>query len=122
MQPLSSFPVNLFRQICRPSVFQVVPPAIQYAAMSTRRAIVIKGPGLAEVNDSVPLPKLRDEYIIVKTKAVALNPTDWKGLDRGPVDAISGCDYSGIVEEVGKAVTNGLKKGDRVAGFIRGGE
>jgi len=90
--------------------------------MSTRRAVVIKGPGLVQVSDNVPLPKLRDEYIIVKTKAVALNPTDWKALGPGTVDAISGCDYSGIVEEVGKAVTSGLKKGDRVAGFIRGGE
>jgi NADPH:quinone reductase-like Zn-dependent oxidoreductase len=122
MQSLSSFPVNLFRQVCRPSTLQFVPPAIQYAAMSTRRAVVIKGPGLVEVSDNVPLPKLRDEYIIVKTKAVALNPTDWKGLGSGSVGSISGCDYSGIVEEVGNAVTNGLKKGDRVAGFIRGGE
>jgi len=32
-----------------------------------------------------------------------------------------GCDYSGIVEEVGSKVTNGLKKGDRVAGFAHGG-
>jgi NADPH:quinone reductase-like Zn-dependent oxidoreductase len=89
--------------------------------MSTRRALVVKGPDHAQVGD-VPLPKLRDEYILVKTKAVALNPTDWKSLSRGPVGAISGCDYAGIVDEVGKAVTNGLKKGDRVAGFVGGCE
>lgn len=34
--------------------------------------------------------------------------------------AIVGCNYSGIVEEVGPAVTNDLKIGDRVAGFVHG--
>lgn len=28
--------------------------------------------------EEVSVPKLRDDYIIVQTKAVALNPTDWK--------------------------------------------
>jgi NADPH:quinone reductase-like Zn-dependent oxidoreductase len=32
--------------------------------------------GKAEVQD-VPLPKMRDDYILVKVHAVALNPTDW---------------------------------------------
>lgn len=32
-----------------------------------------------------------------------------------------GVDYAGIVEEIGSKVTNGLKKGDRVAGFAHGG-
>lgn len=31
-----------------------------------------------------------------------------------------GCDYSGIVEEVGSKVTKEWKKGDRVAGFTHG--
>ena len=30
-------------------------------------------------------------------------------------------DYAGVVEEVGSKVSNGLKKGDRVAGFAHGG-
>ncbi|KAF2801093.1 GroES-like protein [Melanomma pulvis-pyrius CBS 109.77] len=89
--------------------------------MSTRRAVVVKAPNVAEVNN-VPLPKLRDDYIIIKTKAVALNPTDWKFLGKGPVGAISGCDYSGVVEEVGKAVTVPFKVGDKVAGFVRGAD
>lgn len=32
-----------------------------------------------------------------------------------------GCDYSGVVEEVGSAVTKDFKKGDRVCGFCHGG-
>jgi NADPH:quinone reductase-like Zn-dependent oxidoreductase len=89
--------------------------------MSTRSAVVHKSNGVAEIKE-VPLPTLRDDYIIVKTKAVALNPTDWKSLARATPGAIVGCDYSGIVKEVGKGVTTPFKVGDRVAGFIRGGK
>ncbi|OCL09875.1 oxidoreductase-like protein [Glonium stellatum] len=89
--------------------------------MSTQKAIVHKSKGVVELVSDAPLPTLRDDYINVQTKAVALNPTDWKSVySRTVPGAIAGCDYSGIVEAVGKAVTNGLKVGDRVAGFARG--
>lgn len=42
----------------------------------TMKAIKIVGIGKAEVQD-VPLPRMRDDYILVKVHAVALNPTDW---------------------------------------------
>lgn len=71
----------------------------------------------------LPIPKLRDDHILVKVVAVALNPTDFASVriatEKGTV---SGCDYAGVVEEVGTAVTNGLKAGDRVAGWTHGGE
>ncbi|KAF2870417.1 chaperonin 10-like protein [Massariosphaeria phaeospora] len=90
--------------------------------MSTQRAVVHKSPGVAEVRDDVPLPSLKDGYITVKTKAVALNPTDWKSLGASKAPGtIAGCDYAGIVEQVGKGVTT-LKPGDRVAGFVRGAD
>jgi NADPH:quinone reductase-like Zn-dependent oxidoreductase len=64
---------------------------------------------------SVPIPELRDDYILVRTVAVALNPTDWITLDAAGDDGtIVGCDYAGIVEEVGKAVKKNFKKGDRI--------
>lgn len=70
----------------------------------------------------IPVAQLRDDYILVKTIAIALNPTDWTTLDAvGDDGTIVGCDYAGIVEEVGKAVTKSFKKGDRVAGFAHGG-
>ena len=96
--------------------------------MSTQRALVIKEKGALEVRNDVPLPKLRDDYILVRTKAVALNPTDWKavnhdaGYDSPAVGAIVGCDYAGVVEEIGSKVTTPFKVGDRVAGFVRGGK
>ncbi len=33
---------------------------------------------------------------------------------------IVGCDFAGTVEELGSSVSNGLKQGDRVSGFIHG--
>lgn len=91
--------------------------------MSTRTAFVYQSQGEAAVKE-IARPKLQDEYILVKTKAVALNPTDWKTLSssRAIADSTLGCDYAGIVEEVGSAVTASLKPGDRVAGFTFGGK
>lgn len=89
--------------------------------MPTQKAVVHVEKGVSEVRSDVPLPKVQDNFIIVKTKAVALNPTDWKSLENSPSKgAIVGCDYAGIVEEVGSGVKD-LKVGDRVAGFARGG-
>lgn len=45
-------------------------------APSTMKAIKVVSHGKAEIQQ-VPLPKLRDDYVLVKVKAVALNPTDW---------------------------------------------
>lgn len=63
------------------------------------------------------------DCVLIKTKAVALNPTDWKYIDfisiRG---ATVGCDYAGVIEEIGAEVdpAHGLQVGDRVAGFNHG--
>lgn len=94
-----------------------------HSTMSTQKAAVHVSQGVSELRDDVPLPKLpADNWLLVQTKAVALNPTDWKNIERAPAPgAIVGCDYAGTVEEVGKAVTN-YKVGDRIAGFVRGGK
>ncbi|OCT48175.1 Protein TOXD [Cladophialophora carrionii] len=86
------------------------------------KAVVIKGKE-ATVDRDRPTPKLRDDYILVKTAAVALNPTDWKhvAFGLGAQGGLVGCDFSGTVEEVGSAVTKSWSKGDRVAGVAHGG-
>jgi NADPH:quinone reductase-like Zn-dependent oxidoreductase len=91
--------------------------------MSTQRAVVHVSKNVAELKNDVPIPKLSgDNWILVKTKAVALNPTDWKSIAKSPSPgSIAGCDYAGVVEEVGKSVTK-YKVGDRVCGFVRGGK
>ncbi|KLU83812.1 hypothetical protein MAPG_02862, partial [Magnaporthiopsis poae ATCC 64411] len=89
------------------------------SAPKTTRAIVIKGPGQAAIEE-VPTPRLRDEYVLIKTKVVALNPTDWKHIDGTYGGGRVGCDYAGVVVEVGKSVTKDFKPGDRIAGFCNG--
>ncbi|KJX96792.1 zinc-binding oxidoreductase ToxD like protein [Zymoseptoria brevis] len=88
---------------------------------STMKAIKILPDHKAGLKD-VPLPKLRDGYVLCKVNAVALNPTDWKHIDFvGKEGSTVGVDFSGIVEEVGNGVTKTWKKGDRIAGFVHGG-
>ncbi|KAK3323916.1 chaperonin 10-like protein [Cercophora scortea] len=87
---------------------------------STMRSITITAPGKAEILTS-PLPKLRDDYILVRTTAVALNPTDWKHIDGAlNTGARVGCDYAGVVEAVGSKVTKAFAPGDRVCGLCHG--
>jgi len=44
--------------------------------VQTMQAIKIVEGRKAEVQ-KVPLPRLRDDYVLAKVKCVALNPTDW---------------------------------------------
>ncbi|KAK0666468.1 putative zinc-binding oxidoreductase ToxD [Cercophora samala] len=91
------------------------------------KAVIISSIGKAEIK-TVPVPTLRDDYILVRTTAVALNPTDWKhidGVNLGPnqssvIGTRVGCDYAGIVEEVGPGVTKPFKKGDFICGPVHG--
>ncbi|KAK4700952.1 hypothetical protein P7C70_g5289, partial [Phenoliferia sp. Uapishka_3] len=83
-------------------------------------ALVVEQPG-SLVLKSVPVPTVAAGEVLVKTHAVALNPTDWKHRDSAaPVGSILGCDFAGVVSKVGEGVTI-LKEGDRVAGLAHGG-
>ena len=78
-------------------------------------------------------PELKDDHILVKVMANSANPADWH-IIRGkpffarfsfglfkPKDKIPGADFAGIVEAVGKSVTQ-FKTGDRVFGeSLKGG-
>ncbi|KAE8145562.1 hypothetical protein BDV25DRAFT_133675 [Aspergillus avenaceus] len=45
---------------------------------------------------------IRDDYILIKTASIALNPTDWKHIAfLAPPGLLVGCDYAGTVEAVG---------------------
>lgn len=89
--------------------------------MPTQKAVTVSAPKQATLVTDRPLPTLRDDYILVKTVSVAINPTDWKHVEYlAPPGVLVGCDYAGIVEEVGKAVKKPFKKGDRICGFAHG--
>ncbi|KAM0321991.1 hypothetical protein ACHAQA_009732 [Verticillium albo-atrum] len=78
------------------------------------------GPGGSVIE--VPKPTITSDEILVKVKAVALNPTDFKHLDVvSPPGSIIGCDYVGEVAEVGSNASRSWKVGDRVAGAVHGG-
>lgn len=87
---------------------------------STCKAIICTATGQAEVQD-VQIPRLREDTILVLVKAVGLNPTDWKSIEKNTTAGLRvGCDFAGIVEEIGGAVTKPFKKGDRVCGVVFG--
>lgn len=83
------------------------------------------GPEVLQIED-VPIPKVGPNGVLVRIHASSVNPIDWK-LRKGLLSAlwklrfpvIWGCDCSGVVEEVGKAVTL-FKRGDEVYGFKHG--
>ncbi|KIV77459.1 hypothetical protein PV11_09252 [Exophiala sideris] len=87
------------------------------------KAIVLQGePGKATLETDRPLPKPRPGYVLVDVKAVALNPTDWKHIDKmNHKGALSGCDYAGVVAETGTGYSKPWKVGDRICGFTHGG-
>ncbi|KAJ5970895.1 Polyketide synthase enoylreductase [Penicillium vulpinum] len=85
------------------------------------KAVIITQPTIAGLVTDRPIPKLRDDYLLIKTVSVGLNPTDWKHIAHNtPPGVLVGCDYSGIVEAVGKDVKKKFNKGDRVCGLTHG--
>jgi NADPH:quinone reductase-like Zn-dependent oxidoreductase len=85
------------------------------------------GPGVVRVEE-VERPKLEDDRVLVRVRASSLNKADWFGL-RGlprvmrplmggllrPKSMLLGTDFAGVVEAVGKDVTD-LVRGDEVFG------
>ena len=85
------------------------------------KAILLQGDKKAALVDNQPEPQLRPDYLLIETKAVALNPTDWKHMDFiNTPGSIMGCDYAGVVLEVGPNCVKHFSKGDRVCGFVHG--
>src|SRR5689334_19628674 len=84
------------------------------------------GPEVLQVADDLPTPRVGPNGVLVRVHASSVNPVDWKyrqGL-LAPVrpvifPVIWGCDLSGVVAEVGPAVTL-FKPGDEVYGFKDG--
>ncbi|KAJ7644973.1 GroES-like protein [Roridomyces roridus] len=87
--------------------------------MPTQKALVLAEEfGQFVVVDNWPMPPTPGPgQVLIKVKATALNPVDWKmrqsGLLVQEYPIVSGWDFSGDVEVVGEGV-EGLGKGDRV--------
>lgn len=92
------------------------------------RAVIAErygGPEVLELAD-VPVPQVGPNGVLVRVYASSVNPVDWK-LRQGLLSAlwnlrfpvIWGCDFSGVVDSVGSAVTL-FKPGEKVYGFKHG--
>lgn len=84
------------------------------------------GPEVMQLTGEIPVPRVGPNGVLVRVRAISVNPVDWKlragwlsGLWKLRFPVIWGCDLSGVVEEVGGAVTL-FKPGDEVYGFKHG--
>jgi len=75
-------------------------------------------------DDVLPLPRPKDDQILVRVEAAGVNPVDAK-MREGKVSSVQakdlplvlGRDISGVIESCGTAV-QGLRKGDEVFAFV----
>ncbi|KAJ7501441.1 GroES-like protein [Mycena galericulata] len=85
--------------------------------MPEQKALVIKEEKAPFTLETIPIPKPGVGQILIKIKAAALNPADWKrqkyGLHIEKYPAVLGWDIGGDVEELGEGV-QGYSKGERV--------
>ncbi|MFE4311057.1 NADP-dependent oxidoreductase [Streptomyces sp. NPDC056891] len=82
------------------------------------------GPEVLEYGE-LPDPKIGPDAVLVRVRAAAVNPVDWKcqaGYLDGMMDAvfpvIPGWDVSGVVVRTGVSVTE-FAEGDEVMGYVR---
>ncbi|CAI4553777.1 CCQ_1a_G0027270.mRNA.1.CDS.1 [Saccharomyces cerevisiae] len=95
---------------------------MQVAIPETMKAVVIED-GKAVVKEGIPIPELEEGFVLIKTLAVAGNPTDWAHIDYkiGPQGSILGCDAAGQIVKLGPAVNpKDFSIGDYIYGFIHG--
>lgn len=72
-----------------------------------------------------PKPSIEANQVLIKIKAVSINPLDWK-IRKGEMKLMSGSkfpkhigvDFAGIIEETGASVTN-FKIGDEIFGVVK---
>jgi NADPH:quinone reductase-like Zn-dependent oxidoreductase len=92
------------------------------------KAIILKEAGSAESLEltDIPMPVFQNDEVLIKVKAISINPVDIKTrigkslydeLKSRNEPIILGWDVSGVVTEVGSAITQ-FKKGDEVFGMI----
>ncbi|KAJ7442735.1 chaperonin 10-like protein [Mycena galericulata] len=85
--------------------------------MPQQKALLLKEAKAPFTLETIPIPKPGVGQVLIKIKAAALNPVDWKQQKYGYLiekyPAVVGWDIAGDVEELGDGV-KGYSKGDRV--------
>ena len=84
------------------------------------------GPEVLQLTDDISIPRPGPTGVLVRVHASSVNPVDWKlrvgwlsPLWKLRFPVIWGCDFSGVIEEIGSAVTL-FKPGAEVYGFKHG--
>lgn len=81
------------------------------------------GVDVLKFESNVVVPEVKDDQVLVKVAAAALNPVDFKrrlgkfNATDSPLPTVPGYDVAGVVVKVGSQV-KGLKEGDEVYGNI----
>jgi NADPH:quinone reductase-like Zn-dependent oxidoreductase len=85
-----------------------------FAAIATHKG-GIDDAALSEI----PIPEPGPHQVLIKVKAMGVNPVDWKAIGRGMFNFpyVIGTDVSGIIEKVGSE-TEKYKAGDEVIGSL----
>jgi NADPH:quinone reductase-like Zn-dependent oxidoreductase len=100
---------------------------LKHLKNNTMKAIAYQKFGDTNVLQNVeqPTPSIQSDQVLVKVKAVSINPMDWK-IRNGEMKLMSGskfpkntgADFAGIIEDIGASVT-GFRKGDEVFGVVK---
>ena len=91
------------------------------------KAFVLDEPGVASnlIIKEIPVPEIADNEVLIRTKAISINPVDVKTREgkgfyamlQGNTSLILGWDIAGVVEKTG-ANADGFKVGDEVFGMV----
>ncbi|KAL7779598.1 hypothetical protein CFE70_009102 [Pyrenophora teres f. teres 0-1] len=95
---------------------EIYPMATTFTLPATQTAIVLGEADRPLIKRDSPCPKLSSNQIVVRTKAVALNPSDTKMKGGFAVPyGVLGADFAGTVVDVGSDVTE-VAIGDTICG------
>ncbi|KAJ6013606.1 zinc-binding oxidoreductase ToxD [Penicillium herquei] len=92
------------------------------ALPTTMRAVKVRRADEVFIDENSLVPSLRPEYFLIRVSAVALNPSDWKGVRAFSQDEphTIGLDVAGVVVAGGDQPHWHYKPGDRVVGLCYG--
>ena len=110
--------VGLYKRHYRWAMSIRIKPLHLGESITNSRAVILRskaGPYVV-VNDW-PRPRISPKELLVKVRAIGLNPIDWKCVSYGfgvhSIPWVSGREAAGTVEDIGSEV-HGFNKGDRV--------
>jgi NADPH:quinone reductase-like Zn-dependent oxidoreductase len=85
-------------------------------------ALIGTSDGAIRLSHDAPVPEVVGDHVLIKTKAVSVNPVDTKMTGSYvTADAIAGFDLAGTVEDIGPEATKcGIMLGDRVCTVVLG--